>query len=155
MKLVENEANHNLKLEKFKSMCQSPDKTKYKITSIISFIAVMIFLFISLFLFSGSADGEYVKLVKGSAFNNVPQLTVEELINGSFDNPSLEQIVAEDGRNYVNVEGYLDGTHIVIQFRINKNEDGWVVNAVEFEGYPIPIGNLDQELYSIYLENQQ
>lgn len=155
MKLVENEANNNLKLEKFKSMCQSPDKTKYKITSIISFIAVMIFLFISLFLFSGSADGEYVKLVKGSAFNNVPQLTVEELINGSFDNPSWEQIVAEDGRNYVNVEGYLDGTHIVIQFRINKNEDGWVVNAVEFEGYPIPIGNLDQELYSIYLENQQ
>lgn len=155
MKLVENESNHNLKLEKFKSMCQSPDKTKYKITSIISFIAVMLFFFVSLFLFSGSEDGEYVKLVKRSAFNNVPQLTVEELINGSLDNPSWKQIVAEDRRNYVNVEGYLNGIHIAIQFRINKNEDGWVVNAVEFEGSPIPIGNLAQELYSIYLENQQ
>ncbi|PPS21747.1 zinc ribbon domain-containing protein [Brachyspira murdochii] len=155
MKLVENESNHNLKLEKFKSMCQSPDKTKYKITSIISFIAVMLFFFVSLFLFSGGAEGEYVKLVKGSSFNNVPQLTVEELINGSLDNPSWEQIVAKDGRNYVNVEGYLNGIHIAIQFRINKNEDGWVVNAVEFEGSPIPIGNLGQELYSIYLENQQ
>ena len=154
MKLVENESNHNLKLEKFKSMCQSPDKTKYKITSIISFIAVMLFFFVSLFLFSGSEDGEYVKLVKRSAFNNVPQLTVEELINGSLDNPSWKQIVAEDRRNYVNVEGYLDGTHIVIQFRINKDEDGWVVNAVELDGSPIPVGNLSQELYSIYLANQ-
>lgn len=155
MKLVENEPNHSMKLEKFKSMCQGADKKKEKIISAVSIAAVLVFFFISAALFSGAIDGKYVKLVKQSSFTNLRQITVEELINGSIDNPTWEQIVAEDGRDYVNVEGYLDGTHIVIQFRINKNEDGWVVNAVEFEGYPIPIGNLDQELYSIYLENQQ
>ncbi len=154
MKIVENEPDHNTKLEKFKSMCQSVDKKKEKIIAAISFAAVVVFFFISAALFSGSIDGKYVKLVKQSSFKNLPQITVEELINGSLDNPSWKQIVAEDGRNYVNVEGYLNGIHIAIQFRINKNEEGWVVNAVEFDGTPIPIGNLSQELYSIYLENQ-
>lgn len=154
MKLVENEPNHSMKLEKFKSMCQSVDKKKEKIVSAISFAAVLVFFFISAALFSGAIDGKYVKLVKQSSFTNLRQITVEELINGSIDNPSWEQIVAEDGRDYVNVEGYLEGTHILIQFRINKNEEGWVVNAVELDGSPIPIGNLSQELYSIYLANQ-
>ncbi|MEI0530669.1 zinc ribbon domain-containing protein [Brachyspira pilosicoli] len=154
MKLVENEPNHNAKLEKFKSMCESVDKKKEKIIAAVSFAAVVVFFFISAALFSGSIDGKYVKFVKQSTFNKLPQITVEELINGSIDNPKWEQIVAEDGRDYVNVEGYIYGTHILIQFRINKNEDGWVVNAVEFEGTPMPIGNLSQELYSIYLENQ-
>ena len=154
MKLVENEPNHSMKLEKFKSMCQGADKKKEKIISAVSIAAVLVFFFISAALFSGAIDGKYVKLVKQSSFTNLRQITVEELINGSIDNPTWEQIVAEDGRDYVNVEGYLDGTHIVIQFRINKDEDGWVVNAVELDGSPIPVGNLSQELYSIYLANQ-
>lgn len=154
MKLAADEPTHSMKLEKFKSMCQTVDKKKEKIMAAVSFAAVFVFFFISAALFSGAIDGKYVKLVKQSRFNNLPQVTVEELINGSLDNSSWEQIVGEDGRDYVNVEGYLDGTHIAIQFRINKNEEGWVVNAVEFDGYPIPIGNLSQELYSVYLENQ-
>lgn len=155
MKLVENEADHNAKLEKFKSMCQSVDKKKEKIMAAISFAAVLVFFFISAALFSGSFDGKYVKLVKQSTFKNLPQITVEELVNGSIENAEWSEGVGEDdGRNYVNVEGYIYGTHILIQFRINKNEEGWVVNAVEFEGTPIPISNLSQELYSIYLENQ-
>lgn len=154
MKLVENEPNHNAKLEKFKSMCESVDKKKEKIIAAVSFAAVVVFFFISAALFSGSIDGKYVKLVKQSSFKYLTHITVEELIRGSVDNAKWEQIIGEDGRNYVNVEGYLNGIHIAIQFRINKNEEGWVVNAVEFDGTPIPIGNLSQELYSIYLENQ-
>ena len=139
----------------FKSMCQSVDKKKEKIMAAISFAAVLVFFFISAALFSGSFDGKYVKLVKQSTFKNLPQITVEELVNGSIENAEWSEGVGEDdGRNYVNVEGYIYGTHILIQFRINKNEEGWVVNAVEFEGTPIPISNLSQELYSIYLENQ-
>ena len=117
---------------------------------------MLVFFFISAALFSGAFEGKYIKLVKQSTFNNLPQVTVEELIKGTIKNAEWSEGVGEDdGRNYVNVRGDLMGFDVLIQFRINKNEDGWVVNAVEFEGYPIPIGNLDQELYSIYLENQQ
>ena len=51
MKLVENESDHNAKLEKFKSMCQTVDKKKEKIIAAISFAAVLVFFFISAALF--------------------------------------------------------------------------------------------------------
>lgn len=152
MKLVENEPNHSMKLEKFKSMCQSVDKKKEKIISAISLAAVIVFLFISSALFSGAFEGKYIKLVKQSTFNNLPQVTVEELIKGTIKNAEWSEGVGEDdGRNYVNVRGDLMGFDVLIQFRINKNEDGWVVNAVEMDGEAQPVGNVGQDLYNIYI----
>lgn len=43
------------------------------------------------------------------------------------------------------------GFDVLIQFRINKNEDGWVVNAVEMDGEAQPVGNVGQDLYNIYI----
>ncbi|WP_286032371.1 zinc ribbon domain-containing protein [Brachyspira pilosicoli] len=152
MKLVENESDHNAKLEKFKSMCQSVDKKKEKIIAAVSFAAVVVFFFISAALFSGSFDGKYVKLVKQSSFKNLPQITVGELIKGTIKNAEWSEGVGEDdGINYVNVRGDLMGFDVLIQFRINQNEDGWVVNAVEMDGEAQPIGNLSQDLYNIYI----
>lgn len=130
MKLVENEADHNAKLEKFKSMCQSVDKKKEKIMAAISFAAVLVFFFISAALFSGSFDGKYVKLVKQSTFKNLPQITVEELVNGSIENAEWSEGVGEDdGRNYVNVEGYI---YMVLIYLYNlelikMKRDGWLM----------------------------
>lgn len=151
MKLAENEADHNAKLEKFKSMCKTLTKNDERKIAGISFAAAAVF-FISVLLFSGSIEGKYVQLVKNSYFNGVPEVDVEELIKGTIKNAKWSEGVGEDdGRNYVNVRGDMMGFDVLIQFRINESEDGWVVNAVEMDGEAQPIGNVGQDLYNIYV----
>lgn len=152
MKLAENEADHNAKLEKFKSMCKTPTKNDERKIAGISFAAAAAVFFISVLLFSGSIEGKYVQLVKNSYFNGVPEVDVEELIKGTIKNAKWSEGVGEDdGRNYVNVRGDMMGFDVLIQFRINESEDGWVVNAVEMDGEAQPIGNVGQDLYNIYV----
>ena len=151
MKKVENEKSEEEKLAKFKSLC--PDKDKYKKLTIMSFSCWAIFLIISLFTFRGS--GKYINMVKNGAFQAYPNITVGKLINGAIKNPKWEQIIAQDGKNYVNVSGNMYGFKVLIQFRINdENTGSWVVNASELDGEPMPIHGLADDLYQLYMANK-
>ena len=151
VKIAETEKDTESRLEKFKSIHKFP--YDYKKILIISACSVIAFFIISFLIIPKAAaqDGKYIQLVKNSAFNSLPNITVEELINGSIDNPKWEQIVANDGKNYVNVYGDLFGFNVIIQFRINDEENGWRVHALEVDGKPEPVGNIAQDLYNIYL----
>lgn len=147
---VENtESNKKTFFEKFKSIC--PDKDKYKKLSIILFVCFII-LIISLFIFRGS--GKYIDLVKNGAFQVYPNITIEELINGAMYNPKWKQGQTEDGINFVNVSGLIEGNKVVIQFKIHKNENSWEVNALEINGQPMPTQGIARALYNSYIANQ-
>ena len=147
---VENtESNKKTFFEKFKSIC--PDKDKYKKLSIILFVCFII-LIISLFIFRGS--GKYIDLVKNGAFQVYPNITIEELINGAMYNPKWKQGQTEDGINFVNVSGLIEGNKVVIQFKIHKNENSWEVNALEINGQPMSTQGIARDLYNLYIANQ-
>lgn len=150
MKKVENEKSEEEKLAKFKSLC--PDKDKYKKLTIISFVCWAIILIISLFTFRGS--GKYIDLVKNGAFQAYPDITIEELINGAMYNPKWKQGQTEDGINFVNVSGLIEGNKVVIQFKIHKNENSWEVNALEINGQPMSKQGIARDLYNLYIANK-
>ncbi|TXJ21661.1 zinc ribbon domain-containing protein [Brachyspira aalborgi] len=150
MKKVENEKSEEEKLAKFKSLC--PDKDKYKKLTIMSFACWTIFLIISLFTFRGS--GKYIDLVKNGAFRVYPNITIEELINGAMHNPKWKQGQTEDGINFVNVSGLIEGNKVVIQFKIDKNENSFGVNALEVNGQPRSTQGIEIDLYSLYIANK-
>ena len=77
-------------------------------------IAVSIFLFI----ISCSSDGTNIDMVKHGAFEAYPDITVGEMVDAIFDEVQWEEIVAEDGNDYVNMHGTLEGDKASIQFRI-------------------------------------
>ncbi|WP_302272998.1 hypothetical protein [Brachyspira aalborgi] len=150
MKKVENEKSEEEKLAKFKSLC--PNKDKSKKLSIISFVCWAIILIISLFTFRGS--GKYIDLVKNGAFQAYPDITIEELINGAMYNPKWKQGQTEDGINFVNVSGLIEGNKVVIQFKIHKNENSWEVNALEINGQPMSKQGIARDLYNLYIANK-
>lgn len=158
MKKVENETSEEVKLEKFKSLC--PDKDKSQKSYIISFACLILICIIASFTFRDS--GVFINLVKKGAFQAYPNVTVDELINGAIKNPKWKQIIAKDGKKYVNVSGDMYGFNVLIQFRINdvvgpKGEGSWwtwEVNALELDGQPMPTYGLASDLYDLYIANK-
>ena len=153
MKKVENEKSEKEKLAKFKSLCPNIDISKK--LYIISFICSILIWVIASFTFSTS--GKYTNIVKKGAFSSYPNITVGELVKGAIKNPKWKQLMAKDGKNYVNVSGDMHGTKlkVLIQFRINdENTGAWEVNACEIDGEPISIYGLVNDLYELYMANK-
>ena len=61
-----------------------------------------------------------------------------------------ETIVAEDNNYYVNVKGNLNNNDVLIQFKILQ-DDHWSVNALEINGNPEPIDNIQNDIYNLYI----
>jgi len=82
-----------------------------------------------------SCDDGNIGLVKYGSLD-MCEFTVGEMVDNYFLNPKWEEIVGDDGRNYVNITGgisYLDEpTEALLQFKIR--EERFMVNALEING---------------------
>ena len=105
---------------------------------------------IFLFIISCSSDGGYIDMVKHGAFEAYPDVTVGEMVDAIFDEVEWEEIVAEDGNDYVNMHGTLEGDKASIQFRI-LDDESWIVYALEINGKPDTTDNIAEDLYNIYI----
>lgn len=91
-----------------------------------------------------------IDLVKHGSFNNYPDVTVGEMVDAIFDEVEWEEIVAEDGNDYVNMHGTLEGDKASIQFKI-LDDGSWIVHALEINGVPNTTYNIAKDLYTLYL----
>ena len=72
------------------------------------------------------------------------------MVDAIFDEVQWEEIVAEDGNDYVNMHGTLEGDKASIQFRI-LDDESWIVYALEINGKPDTTDNIAEDLYNLYL----
>lgn len=77
--------------------------------------------------------------VKNGRLSNYPQKTVGEAVKGFIANPKWESIVADDGKSYVIIDGFilLHGKRVKVslQYKVNK-DDSFEFNALEFNEIP-------------------
>lgn len=112
-----------------------------------------------LFIVSCFDSSENIDMVKNGSFNSYPDITVGKMVNTIFEKVNWEEIIADDGNSYVNMYGYTeDDDEILIQFRININEDSWEkyweVNAMEMNGEPATTRGIADDLYDLYIANK-
>lgn len=113
------------------------------------------FLLILIFIFSGcSSNQEAISIVKNGHFNNHKEKTVGKAIEDFFGNPKWTSGVAEDGTNFVNVEGTIlyheKEVEAVLQFKVDLEERTFQVNALELNEIPqnkLIIGALIKKMY--------
>lgn len=105
---------------------------------------------IFLLIISCSTEDEYIYMVKYGNFNAYPDVTVGEMVDTIFDEVEWEQIVADDGKDYVNMHGTINGEVASIQFKI-LNDESWIVYALEINGIPDTTENIAEDLYNLYL----
>ena len=69
-----------------------------------------------------------------------PQATVKEMVNNYVPSPKWSAFVADDGEDYVNIEGeitYMDEpVDMVLQFKVYTDNDTFEVNAFEINDEP-------------------
>lgn len=105
---------------------------------------------IFLLIISCSTEDEYIYMVKYGNFNAYPDVTVGEMVDTIFDEVEWEQIVADYGKDYVNMHGTINGEVASIQFKI-LNDESWIVYALEINGIPDTTENIAEDLYNLYL----
>ena len=88
-----------------------------------------------LFVLISCSGGNYIDIVKHGSFNAYPDVTIGEMVNTIFDEVEWEQILADDGNDYVNMHGTIDGEKTSIQFKI-LDDTSWTVYALEINGKP-------------------
>lgn len=93
-------------------------------------------LVITLSFFLISCGGDSISLVQNGSFDSCEGITVGEMVNDYFADPSWEAIVADDDRTYVNVTGGItfaeEPATALLQFKIR--DDQFMVNALEING---------------------
>ncbi|MCZ9891806.1 hypothetical protein OFR29_05795 [Brachyspira hyodysenteriae] len=110
-------------------------------------ISVVLVSFLFLLI---SCSGSNIDMVRDGAFEAYPDITVGEMVDAIFDEVEWEEIVAEDGKDYVNMHGTLEGDKASIQFRI-LDDESWIVYALEINGEPDTTDNIAEDLYNLYL----
>ena len=69
-----------------------------------------------------------------------PQATVKEMVNNYVASPKWSAFVADDGEDYVDIEGeitYMEKpVDMVLQFKVNTDSDTFEVNAFEINDIP-------------------
>lgn len=94
----------------------------------LSYLLIIVITFIS-------CDSSNVSLVRDGVMD-ICEFTVGEMVDGYFSNPKWEEIVGDDGRDYVNITGgisYLEEpAEVLLQFKIRG--DRFMVNALEIDG---------------------
>jgi hypothetical protein len=138
-KIVENIKETTEKLKDFNIKNINTDNiiswvNKHKIGIIIGVIILLVIATI----FKG--DDELIKIVQDGSFNDCPKATIGKLIDNYMGSPKWKSFTSDDGNNYVNVTG--DITYVekkvkaLIQFKVDKNNNSFEVNAVEFNEVP-------------------
>ena len=92
------------------------------------YILVVVITFIS-------CDSGNIDLVRYGSLD-LCEFTVGEMVDSYFSDPKWEEIVGDDGRNYVNITGGIsysdEPAQAVLQFKIR--DDRFMVNALEIDG---------------------
>jgi predicted Zn finger-like uncharacterized protein len=101
--------------------------------------------------------GSEVSMVKNGKLNNYPQKTIGEAMDGFFDSTKWEAITATDGNKYVNLTGNLSNMgkniKIAFQFKVDKKNDSFEINALEVNREPQNLLMLTGLLSEIYSTN--
>lgn len=92
---------------------------------------VLVVIVLLSFLFGGGED-KYVSMVKNGTFYDYPDVTVGDMVKVALDDLSWESFVADDGNRYVNATGIMEGSELLLQFRIKG--DTFELNALECDG---------------------
>lgn len=89
---------------------------------------------------SDDHDSRAIQIVRNGIMDDYPDRTVDEAAAGFFETPEWEGFVAEDGLNYVNMEGdaTLDGrlVRILLQFVVDVERESFRIYAMTIEGEP-------------------
>jgi hypothetical protein len=137
-KIVENIKETTEKLKDFNIKNINTDNiiswvNKHKIGIIIGVIILLIIATI----FKGG--DELIKIVKDGSFDDCRKPTVGRLFDNYMGSPKWKSFTA-DGKNYVNVTGNI--TYVekkvkaLIQFNVDKNNNTFEINSVEFNEVP-------------------
>ena len=102
-------------------------------------------LTISSFLFVGcSSTDSRVSLVQNGSFDYCPQSTVKEMVDNFVDSPKWSAFVADDGKDYVDVEGKIEYDNqpvdMVVQFNVDEKKE-------TFEMYYFGINEISQDIF--------
>jgi len=103
--------------------------------------------------FTGISDSKIVASVKGGTFEEYPDKTLGEMVDGYFADPKWESIVADDGNTYVNISGKIlyNDKEINVRLQYKYNPDStFKYNAMEFNEIPqnaLVYGALFQKMY--------
>lgn len=107
-------------------------------------------------LFYIPSQSKHISTVKQGFLNAYPNKTVEEAVNSFFKNPKWKSIIGRDGHSYVNVEGkmmYFDKeVNALLQFKVNKNNNTFEINAFEINGVPQNAIMLNTLIHKMYNE---
>ena len=102
-------------------------------------------LTISSFLFVGcSSTDSRVSLVQNSSFDYCPQSTVKEMVDNFVDSPKWSALVADDGKDYVNVEGKIEYDNQPVDMLVKFNVDE---KKETFEMYYFGINEISQDIF--------
>lgn|GEM_PF-252534 len=100
---------------------------------------------------AGDSGSRAVRIVQNGIMNDYPGRTVEEAAAEFFDSTEWQGFVAEDGLNYVNMEGdaMLNGREIriLLQFVVDVERESFRVFAMSIEGEP-----QNDEMISLFLD---
>ena len=102
-------------------------------------------LTISSFLFVGcSSTDSRISLVQNGSMDYCPQSTVKEMVDNFVDSPKWSALVADDGKDYVNVEGKIEymeqPVDMLVQFNVDKKKE-------TFEMYYFGINEISQDIF--------
>lgn len=144
-----NETNNKSKKNSF---------TKRFLISFIGAIILLVCIFVIPNFVRGFSIGykqsHYINTVKNGAFLENRDVTVGTMLETILKDIKWETIVAEDNNYYVNVKGNLNDNDVLIQFKILQ-DDHWSVNALEINGNPEPIDNIQNDIYNLYINTIQ
>ena len=86
------------------------------------------------------SDDARVQLVKSGSLNECSSVTVEQAVNSFMGAPSWEAFLADDGQNYVNIEGDIMYTNkdvrATVQLFTDVNAGSFEFRSMEFNGVP-------------------
>ena len=99
-----------------------------------------IILFLTtLFILQSCSDDPTIERIKNGTFNNCAKATIGDLTDSFFSSPSWVAILADDGRNYVNLSGGMtyddQAVDALVQFTAPMSDNaGFEINAFEMNG---------------------
>lgn len=120
---------------------------------------IIIIMLLSI-LFISCMDSEEVQKVKNGSLLMYKNVTIEELVNGFVKDPEWESFVADDGKTYVNIEGFIryngKKSKLGIQYRLDPDDRFWF-NAMTINGeeqYEYVYRELMYKMYQNYLKKK-
>lgn len=100
----------------------------------------VMFVFVSMILFTGCTDSKEVRKIKNSKIETCPGATVGQMVESSVASPSWESGKSNDGKIFVNIAGDITDTgtpvHVLIQFIADNKNGQFEFQVLEFNQVP-------------------